>query len=144
MEQLDLFMENNEDIISTNKAKNYNALVFAYIGDSVFSLFVRNYFACKSNSKAGVLNSKTNKVVRASFQSALFDDIKQFLTEEELQIGRSARNIKTNNVAKNSNLEEYKKATSFEAVLGFLYMTNQIERLKLLLNICEEKFKDID
>lgn len=133
MEQFDLFLAENENVISVSQSKNYNALVFAYVGDSVFSLFVRNFFATKSTSKAGVLNAQTNKVVRASAQSKILDGLMHLLTEEELAIVRSARNIKTNNVAKNSNLEDYKKATSFEAVIGYLYMTNQVPRLKELL-----------
>lgn len=135
MEQFDNFEENNNFEITKNQSKNYNSLVFAYIGDAVFSLFVRSYFASKSNSKAGVLNTKVNKFVRASSQSKAFLFLEQMLTEEEMQIAKSARNIKTNNVAKNSNLEEYKRATMFEALLGYLYMTNCSERLNNLLNL---------
>ena len=133
MEEFEKFINNNENHISTMQAKNYNALVFAYIGDSVFSLYVRNYFASKSTSKAGILNTQTNRLVRASAQSMAYDYLTTLLTEQEIQIGKSARNIKTNNVAKNSNLEDYKKATSFEAVLGYLYLTNQNDRLMNLL-----------
>ena len=135
MEQFDNFEENNNFEITKNQSKNYNSLVFAYIGDAVFSLFVRSYFASKSNSKAGVLNTKVNKFVRASSQSKAFLFLEEMLTEEEMQIAKSARNIKTNNVAKNSNLEEYKRATMFEALLGYLYMTNCSERLNKLLNL---------
>lgn len=135
MEQFDNFEEINNFEITKNQSKNYNSLVFAYIGDAVFSLFVRSYFASKSNSKAGILNTKVNKFVRASSQSKAFLFLEDKLSEEELRISKSARNIKTNNVAKNSNLEEYKRATMFEALLGYLYMINSKERLNQILNI---------
>lgn len=133
MKQFDEFVEKSKEHISENRAKEHNALVFAYVGDAVFSLYIRNYFATLSTFKAGVLNTKVNKIVRASAQSKILDYIEQDFTEQELQITKSARNIRTNNVAKNSSLEEYKRATSFEAIIGYLYMTNQIDRLNYFL-----------
>ena len=138
LEQFNEFAISENNNISSVQSKNYNSLVFAYIGDAVFSLFVRNYFASKDNSKAGILNTKTNKLVRASAQAKAYDYILDKLNEEEDRVSRSARNIRTNNVAKNSNLIEYKKATAFEAVLGYLYMTKNITRLNEILNLSIE------
>ena len=123
---MDNLFEIETSKITDNQSKNYNALVFAFIGDAVFSLYVRNYFCTLSTAKAGILHSKTSSVVKAKSQAFLLDVLQENLTEKEKQIVTSARNIHTKNVAKNSNLEEYKKSTSFEAVLGYLYLTNNI------------------
>ncbi len=138
MDKLKEIIFNDNPLISINDAKNYNVLVFAYVGDAVFSLIVRSYFAISSLSKAGVLNSKVNNIVRASTQSKMYDYIENKLLEQELRICKSARNIHTNNVAKNSNLEEYKKATSFEALIGYLYLIGNKERLNEIINLSFE------
>ncbi len=130
----------NTESLTTNQAKNYNSLVFAFIGDAVFSLYVRTFFATKTTAKAGVLHSKSSSVVKAKTQAKILDELKNILTEEEQQIMHQARNIHTKNVAKNSNLEEYKKSTSFEAVLGYLFITNQKQRLNELLTISTKYF----
>lgn len=129
MEKLEDIILMNSSLLSKQDAKNYNPLVFAYVGDAVFSLIIRTYYAVNSFSKAGVLNSKVNAVVRASAQSKMFEHIEDSLTEEELRVAKSARNVHTNNVAKNSSLEEYKKATSFEALIGYLYLIGDKKRL---------------
>lgn len=139
MKEFDEFIQQEENI-SIQSSKNYNSLVFAFVGDAVFSLFVRDYFVLKSNAKAGVLHKLTSNIVRAKTQSLLLDKLEPILTEEEIFVAKNARNVHTNNVAKNSNLEEYKKSTSFEAVLGFLHITNQRDRLRFLLDICKEEF----
>lgn len=125
--------------ITQSQALNHNVLVFAFVGDAVFTLFVRNYFATSSTKKAGILHTETSKFVKASYQSKLLDMMLSLLNEKELHISKTARNIKTHNVAKNSNLEEYKKATSFEAVLGYLYLTHQSERLNEILDFCKNQ-----
>lgn len=129
---------NNSDKITSQEALNKNVLVFAFVGDAVFTLYVRELFATLSNKKAGVLHTETSHYVKASYQAKLLGILEPLLTERELQIVRSARNIKTHNIAKNSNLDEYKKATSFESLLGELYMTNNNERLMQLLEICKQ------
>lgn len=134
-----VFMQNTQNI-SKNEAKNYNSLVFAFVGDSVFSLYVRTFFATKTTAKAGVLHSKTSSVVRAKTQAMILDDMQEILLEEEKLILNNARNLHTKNIAKNSNIEEYKKSTSFEAVLGYLFLTNQKERLNEILKFCEKYF----
>lgn len=133
MEIIDKIIDYSGEIICANDLKSYNSLVFAYVGDAVFSLVVRTYYASKSTSKAGVLNSKVNKVVCAKSQALMYQKLETMLSEEELRVCKSARNIHTNNVAKNSNLEEYKKATSYEALIGYLYLIGDKQRLKQLL-----------
>lgn len=136
MAEFEDYINKNKDTISINGSKDRNSLVFAFVGDALFSLFVRTHLAKISTAKAGVLHTEATKFVRASYQKKLIDLLHDDLTENELHIVITSRNAKTNNVAKNSNLEEYKKSTSFEALLGYLYMTHQNERLFEILDKC--------
>ena len=126
-------LEIDENTINRAEAKTHNALVFAFVGDAVFSLYVREYLASISMAKAGVLHSLAIKYVRASAQSECFKILQTELIDEELQICKSARNIKTNNVAKNASIDEYKKATEFETLIGYLYMVGDKSRLMDIL-----------
>ncbi len=133
------FLISNDMTITKAEALNHNVLVFAFVGDAVFTLYVREFLASSSTKKAGVLHTETSRFVKASFQAHLIDCLYPVLTESEMRICNTARNIKTHNIAKNSNLEEYKKATSFESLLGYLYMTKDNARLMEILNICKQK-----
>ena len=127
--------------VTKEHLKDRNSLVFAFVGDALFSLYVRTLLASISTAKAGVLHIETSKFVRASYQKKLLEFLESSLTQEETNICLNARNAKTNNIAKNSNLEEYKKSTSFEALLGYLYLSNQNDRLYQILNMCENEIK---
>ncbi len=133
MEEFEQLISSNKNTITTAKAKEYNSLVFAFVGDSVYTMFIRTYLVKKSTAQAGKLHTLTNGYVQASAQAKVYDKMLDILTEGEAQIARTARNAKTKTPAKNASLEDYKKATSFEAVLGHLYLTNQTARLNELL-----------
>lgn len=120
-------------VLTTKQARELNPLVLAYIGDSVHMLFVRSKFALNSNHKANMLHNIVSKEVKASAQASLMDTIMPLLTEEESDIFRRARNSHTNNIAKNATVADYKKASGFEALVGYLYVTGQHERLLSLL-----------
>ena len=136
------FLKENDMTITKTEALNHNVLVFAFVGDAVFTLYVRELLASSSTKKAGVLHTETSKFVKASFQAKLIESMCPILSENEQRICNTARNIKTHNIAKNSNLEEYKKATSFESLLGYLYMTKDNARLIEILNICKQKITE--
>ena len=142
-EPLNTIVQSNQYYMTNGESKDRSSLVFAFVGDAVFSLFVRTYLADISTAKAGVLHTETSKFVRASYQKKLLENLLETLNNDEILIINSARNAKTNNVAKNSNLEEYKKSTSFEALLGYLYLTHQNARLVELLDECK-KIMEID
>ena len=125
-----------EKEITTLDAKNENPLSLAFVGDSVWTMFVRDFFCKKTDFKNNNLHRLTTKFVRASFQSQALDRLP--LNDEEKDISRRARNAHNNTMAKNATLADYKKATSFEAVLGYLYLTGQYERLNSFCAI----FKD--
>ncbi len=118
-------------MIEKEKTQNYykNALVLAYLGDSVFSLMVRSYLVDKYDFKPNMLNKKANQVVCAKTQAELMNQIKDCLTEEENDIVMRARNSHLNSKAKNSTLHEYSLATQFEALIGYWYLNKNFEKL---------------
>lgn len=124
---------NENNGLTELEAKNLNMQSLAFVGDSVHTLFVRTKLMLSNDAKSGQLHTLANKFVKADGQSSAIDELLKILTEAEQEIYKRARNYKTQNIAKNAKLSEYKKATGFEAVLGYLYLTNQKERLMLLL-----------
>lgn len=95
-----------------------------------------------TDKKNADLNKCVNSIVCAPNQAKLMDDVLPMLEDVELDIINRARNLHFNNIAKNSTPEEYSKATEFEALLGYLYLTEQIERLEKFINISLEKYYD--
>lgn len=122
------------EIMDSQKAKNLNPIVLAFVGDAVYSLFVREMLTFSSDSKTGELNKKATAKVCAPAQSAFMKEIEGLLTEEELTVYKRARNAKKGTRAKNASIQDYNTATGFEAVLGYLYLLGQNDRLNYLLN----------
>ena len=108
-----------------------------YIGDCVYTLYVRQKLAFSSDAKSGELNKREAKIVCATAQANALNNILPLLTEEEHAIFRRARNSKKNSRAKTATLTEYAKSTGFEAVIGYLYVIGDIVRLNELLNYGE-------
>lgn len=113
--------------------REYNPVVLAFIGDAVHTLYVRESLARTTDYKANKLHKITSGEVKAAAQAEKADRIQSLLTEAEKDIYLRARNAHTGSSAKNASIGEYKKATGFEAVIGYLYLTGQNERLKELL-----------
>lgn len=111
-------------------------LVWAYVGDSVYEMFVRTNLVNNSNAKPHKLHMESIKYVKAGAQAAILDKIYDSLTYEEKEIVRRGRNSENHHVAKNSSSAEYAKSTSFEALIGYLYLTKQDSRLKQILDNC--------
>lgn len=118
---------------SEDDARQANVQSLAFVGDSVHTLFIRSKVMGISDVKSGELHKMANAFVRASGQSNAVTELFEMLTEKEQDIFKRARNYKTQTQAKNANLSDYKRATAFEAVLGYLYLTGQQERLNLIL-----------
>ena len=123
----------NNDIDRMNML---SPLVWAYIGDAYYEMFVRTYLVNNSNAKPHKLHVEAIKYVSARAQANMLDKINSILTEEELDIVRRGRNTENHHVAKNSNLAEYAKSTAFEALIGYLYLTHKDERLDEILRKC--------
>ena len=118
--------------INEKEIKNYSMLSLAFLGDSIHSLYIRNYLITKSNFKVKELHSMATKYVKAKSQSIVIENLND-LTLEEQQIVKTARNSKTNNIAKNSTIKDYKNATAFESLLGYLALNKNYERLNKIL-----------
>jgi ribonuclease-3 family protein len=115
------------------QAKQLNPLVLAFVGDSVQMLYIKTRLALTRGCKSGKLHFLTAESVNASAQAKTYEDIKGILNEEEMEVYKRARNAKTSSAAKNAKITEYRKATGFEAVLGYLYLSGQNDRLGQLL-----------
>lgn len=122
-----------------NKYYLLNAIKLAYIGDAVFSLYVREYFLLHSEKTNRDLNKMVNSIVCAKNQAKLLEEIVDDLTDDEKDIVFRARNAHINNKAKNSTLAEYSQATQYEALLGYLYLTKNKKLDKILQKSVEGK-----
>ncbi len=110
-------------------------LVWAYIGDCVYELFIRMNLVSKTNLDPHRLHIETIKYVKAKAQAETLQKIYENLTEEEKQIVRRGRNAQAHHLPKNAELIDYKYATAFEALIGYLYLTKQDERLKEIFEL---------
>ena len=120
-----------------NKVKQMNPLVLAFVGDGVETLFVRSKVALAGDSKASALHKKASAEVNAHAQSEQAEKILPYLTEEETEIYHRARNSKNRHHAKNYSVTDYRRASGWEAVIGYLYLTGEIDRLKELFELME-------
>lgn len=116
--------------------KMLSPLVWAYVGDSVYELYVRIHLTNTSNAKPHKLHLESIKYVKAKAQADMIEKLKDTLTEEELDIIRRGRNTENHHVAKNASVADYSLSTGFEALIGYLYLTKQDERLKEILDRC--------
>lgn len=137
---------NIENIFFGNEASNdslqsASALSLAFVGDAVWSLMVREFFFEHSSLKNGKLHVLTTKFVRASFQSFAFEKIEHLLLPQEQQVARHARNAKLSTTAKNATLADYRKATSFEAVLGLWFVTKNFEKIEQVFKMFVPDFE---
>lgn len=109
-------------------------LTWAYVGDCVYELYIRTNLVNKTNLKPHKLHIETIKYVKAKSQAKLLEKIHDKLTEEEKDIVRRGRNAESHHLPKNANVQEYKYATAFEGLIGYLYLTKQFKRLKEILD----------
>lgn len=108
-------------------------LVWAYIGDSVYEQYIRNYLVTNTKYKPHKLHIEATKFVKAAAQAKILQDLEKDLTEEEKEVVRRTRNTKNHHLPKNSNVQEYMYATAFEGLIGYLHLTKREKRLKEIL-----------
>ena len=119
--------------------RTYSPLTLAYIGDAVFDLIIRSILVNKGNTAVNNLHKKASAIVKAPTQAAIAAAIMDDLSEEEKDIFRRGRNSKPHTKAKNASTMEYLEATGFEAVIGFLYLSGDMDRVLLLVKKgCEQ------
>lgn len=111
-------------------------LVWAYIGDNIYELYIRMKLVNSTNLDPHRLHVETIKYVKAKAQAETLNKIHTFLTDEEKEIVKRGRNAEAHHLPKNAELLDYKYATAFEALIGYLYLTKQDKRLKEILDMC--------
>lgn len=131
-------MFNLGEKMDKKKANALNPIVLAFVGDAVYSLFIREKLTFFTDCKTGELNKLATKKVNAVAQAESVSKILPVLNEEEIAIFKRARNAKKPTKAKHASVVEYNNATGFEAVIGYLYMIGELDRLNYLLNLGEE------
>ncbi|MBR5337105.1 MAG: ribonuclease III [Lachnospiraceae bacterium] len=121
--------------IEKKDLNTYSPLTLAYIGDVVFDIVIRTAVVCHGNTRANLLHRSTAAVVKATSQSEMMDIILPHLTEEEEAVYRRGRNAKSKTTAKNAPVVDYRKATGLEALMGYLYLDDRMERILELIKI---------
>ena len=111
-------------------------LVWAYVGDSVYEVFIRTHLVETTRLKPHKLHIETIKYVKAQAQAKILESLQDILTDEEKEIVRRARNTENHHVPKNADPTDYMYATAFEGLIGYLYLSGQTERLNEILNKC--------
>lgn len=125
-------------MINQSDVKQMSPLVWAYMGDAVYEKFIREYVIRQGLCKNGLLHKKSIRYVSAKAQAKIVEKLENFFTEEEKDIVRRGRNSNPHSTAKNADIIEYKYATGLEALLGYLFLTEQTERLEEILKKCVE------
>ena len=128
-----IYMERflNSDV----NVRTLSPLNLAFVGDTVFDLFVRERLVCRANRPVNKLHKEATTLVKASAQAEAMEKIMPILTEEEISVFKRGRNAHTNHKAKNASEGDYHYATGLEALFGYLYLSGEKERLRELFDI---------
>lgn len=117
-----------------SKVDEYSPLVLAYIGDVVYELYIREMLVRQGNMPVDKLHKAATKFVNASAQSLCYKKIEDKLTESEINVFKRGRNAKST-VPKNADMTDYRTATGLEALVGYIYLTGEKERLDEIMSL---------
>lgn len=131
-------LENSE----VKDIRSYSPLVLAYIGDAVYELMVRTKIVGHSNAPVNKLHKRSSNLVKAPAQAQMIKVIEPMLDEDELHVFKRGRNAKSYTSAKNASIIDYRMATGFEALIGYLYLQNKYERMAELVDIGINKYME--
>ncbi len=126
-------LKNKELQEKTAAADQYSPLTLAFMGDAVFEIFVREMIVTQSNRPVNKLHRASSVLVCAEAQARMIKALKPFLTDKELEIYKRGRNAKSHTSAKNASIKDYRRATGFEALLGYLFLDGQTDRAQELM-----------
>ena len=129
MQLKELFHLEDQDL------RNYSPLTLAYIGDGVYELVIRTILVKKGNCPVNRLQKKASSLVKAGAQSAIMEVIEEKLTPEELSVYRRGRNAHSPTMAKHATMADYRRATGFEALMGYLYLKEDYTRMLTLIRM---------
>ena len=124
--------------------RSYSPLTLAYIGDGIYELIIRTILVKKGNCPVNRLHKKASSLVKAAAQSGIMEIIEKELTPKELSVYRRGRNAKSVTMAKHATMKDYRMATGFEALMGYLYLTEQMERMAELLGHGLKKLGELE
>lgn len=122
--------------------REYSPLTLAYIGDSIYDLIIKSLVINAGNKQVQKLHQETSSLVQASAQSKMMRMLQDILTEEEHAIYKRGRNAKSVSPAKNQSITDYRRATGFEALMGYLYLKKDMKRLIDLVKIGLDSLKE--
>lgn len=115
--------------------KTYSPLTFAYIGDAVYELVIRSIIVEKGNAPVNKLHKRSSQLVKAKSQAEAAVKLMDVFTEEELVVYKRGRNTRSHTMAKNADMMDYRMATGFEAVMGYLHLKQDYARIIELVRI---------
>ena len=115
--------------------RTYSPLTFAYIGDGIYDLVIRSIVVGRGNTRVNEMHKRTRSLVKAHTQALMVEKLMPNLTEKEQDIYRRGRNAKSFTMAKNATVADYRKATGFEAMIGYLYLTDDFKRIVELVKL---------
>ena len=130
-----------EEYINNIDMQTISEQTLAFIGDAVYNVYVRSYLASVSTAKAGQLHVMSIKYVSGKGQAQTIDKLMDMLTDEEIAIYKRGRNTNIATVSKNVDVVEYKKATGFECLIGYLYIKREKSRLDEIVKKCIDCFE---
>ena len=116
-------------------ADQYSPLTLAYMGDCAYEIVIRTLLVHKGNAPVDKLNRKASRLAKAETQSQMITAIQEQLTEEELTMYKRGRNAKSYSSAKNASINDYRRATGFEALIGWLYLKGELERMTQIIRM---------
>ena len=125
---------NDKFNIEPKDIRTYSPLPLAYIGDAIFDVVIRSILVNKGNTPVNKLHQRASQIVKATTQAAMIIALMDELTDEERDWYRRGRNSKPHTKAKNASTMDYLEATGFEAVMGYLYLTGDMDRICELVN----------
>lgn len=126
-------------VLTKTQAMQINAVTLAFVGDAVYSLYVRERLTREVGGKSADLQRSAARIVSAKGQSDFLDKLLPLFTEEEADVFRRAKNAKKGTKSKNASHLEYNRSTGFEAVLGYLYLTGETARIHELLAVSNKE-----
>ncbi len=120
--------------LSENEARNISPVTLAFVGDAVYTLYVRERLVVERDLSTGALQKLSSSEVSAHGQNILLEKIIPLLSEEEIAVFKRGRNAKKPSKSKSATVFEYNNSTGFESLLGYLYLVGRYERIEQLLN----------
>ncbi|MBS7183377.1 MAG: ribonuclease III [Eubacterium sp.] len=120
---------------------DYSPLTLAYIGDGIYEIVIRTIIVDEANRQVNKIHKAASGLVKAGTQAKMIHLIMDDLTEDEIQIFKRGRNAKAVTRAKNASMSEYRRATGFEALMGWLYLSGKSDRMMDLIMLALKRFE---